>query len=74
MVPRTLFSSFDYRTIYHDNEQDRFGQKLESRIKLQDKEIEKMCSKHYQGFIDAVNDLLEVREQADSVKVCMLVH
>lgn len=58
-----------FRTIYHDNEHEHFAKKLESRIKLQDKEIEKMCHRHYQGFIDAVRELLQVRGQANSVKV-----
>lgn len=57
------------RTIYHDNEHEKFLHKLQSRIKLQDKEIEKMCHWQYQGFIDAVRELLQVRGQANSVKV-----
>ena len=58
-----------FRTIYHDEEHEDFLKKLEARIKLQDKEIEKMCHRHYQGFIDAVRELLQVRGQANSVKV-----
>ena len=59
------------RTIYHDGEHEDFLKKLEARIKLQDKEIEKMCHRHYQGFIDAVRELLQVRGQANAVKVCI---
>ena len=58
-----------FRTIYHDNEHEQFLLKLQQRIKLQDKEIEKMCHWQYQGFIDAVRELLQVRGQANSVKV-----
>lgn len=64
-----MITTIYFRTIYHHNEQEYFHHKLESRIRLQDKEIEKMCNKHYQGFIDAVNELLQVRGQADTVKV-----
>jgi len=56
-------------TIYHNNEHEAFLKKLESRIKLQDKEIEKMCHRHYQGFIDAVRELLQVRGEANTVQV-----
>lgn len=71
---KNFCSTFFFRTIYHHNEQEAFQKKLESRVTLQDKEIEKMCNKHYQGFIDAVNELLQVQEQADSVKVCCLLN
>ncbi|XP_067928317.1 exocyst complex component 6B-like [Watersipora subatra] len=56
------------RTIYQDGEHEAFLKKLEARILLQDKEIEKMCHRHYQGFIDAVRELLQVRGQANLVK------
>lgn len=58
-----------FRTIYHDGEHEDFIKKLQARIQLQDKEVEKMCHRHYQGFIDAVRELLQVRGQANAVKV-----
>lgn len=42
--------------------------KLDSRIKTHDKEIERMCNAHYQGFVDCITELLQVRPQAERLK------
>lgn len=42
---------------------------LDARIKLHDKDIEKMCNAHYQGFIDSIRELLQVRSQANRLNV-----
>lgn len=43
--------------------------KLEDRIRVHDKDIERMCNYHYQGFIESVNELLKVRGEARKLKV-----
>ena len=46
-------------------------EKLDERIKSHDKEIEKMCNHHYQGFIDSIRELLKVRTQAQQLNVSL---
>ena len=43
--------------------------KLEERIRVHDKDIERMCNYHYQGFIESVNELLKVRGEVRKLKV-----
>ena len=45
-----------------------FMKKLDSRIKSHDKDIERMCNAHYQGFVDCIHELLQVRPQAERLK------
>ncbi|XP_053548392.1 exocyst complex component 6 isoform X1 [Bombina bombina] len=58
-------------SVYDDqpNAHQRFMEKLDTRIKNHDKEIEKMCNFHHQGFVDAINELLKVRADAEKLKV-----
>ncbi|XP_017489882.1 PREDICTED: exocyst complex component 6B-like [Rhagoletis zephyria] len=56
------------RAIYDGDEHDRFMEKLDQRIKNHDKDIERMCNCHYQGFVDCIHELLKVRPQATSLK------
>lgn len=42
---------------------------LDARIKQHDRDIEKMCNYHYQGFIDSIRELLQVRSQAQKLNV-----
>ena len=56
-----------FRAIYESKSQDAFLDLLEKRIEEHDSEIEKMCNHHYQGFIDSVRDLLQVREDVASL-------
>lgn len=44
-------------------------EKLETRIRNHDREIEKMCNFHYQGFVDSITELLKVRGEAQKLKV-----
>ncbi|XP_053306061.1 exocyst complex component 6 isoform X4 [Spea bombifrons] len=44
-------------------------EKLDTRIRNHDREIEKMCNFHHQGFVDAINELLKVRADAEKLKV-----
>lgn len=43
--------------------------KLEGRIRNHDREIEKMCNHHFQGFVDSITELLKVRAEAQKLKV-----
>uniref|UniRef100_A0A672RF45 Exocyst complex component n=1 Tax=Sinocyclocheilus grahami TaxID=75366 RepID=A0A672RF45_SINGR len=42
--------------------------KLEGRIRNHDREIEKMCNHHFQGFVDSITELLKVRGEAQKLK------
>ncbi|CAH0553715.1 unnamed protein product [Brassicogethes aeneus] len=53
-----------FRAIYDNGEHVEFRKKLESRIKDHDKDIERLCNVYYQGFIESVRELLEVRSKA----------
>ncbi|XP_049614886.1 exocyst complex component 6 isoform X1 [Syngnathus scovelli] len=57
------------RSIYDDqpNAHVRFMEKLDARIRNHDREIEKMCNFHHQGFVDAITELLKVRNDAEKL-------
>ncbi|KAK5614785.1 Exocyst complex component 6 [Crenichthys baileyi] len=57
------------RSIYDDqpNAHKRFMEKLDARIRNHDREIEKMCNFHHQGFVDAITELLKVRSDAEKL-------
>ncbi|XP_043568420.1 exocyst complex component 6-like isoform X4 [Chiloscyllium plagiosum] len=59
------------RSVYDDqpNAHKRFMEKLEARIRNHDREIEKLCNFHHQGFVDAITELLKVRSNAGKLKV-----
>jgi hypothetical protein len=57
------------RTLYEEEEQDAFHESLSLRIRSHEKDIEKMCNKNYQGFIESVSELLKVRSDAAKLKV-----
>lgn len=65
---------FDYalgcRSVYDNDAEQQFLSKLDERIKTHDREIERMCNYHYQGFVESVNELIKVRSDARSLKVC----
>nr|CAG4643743.1 EOG090X01NK [Lepidurus arcticus] len=50
--------------IYDGVDHGKFMERLDTRIKTYDRDIERMCNVYYQGFIDAVRELLQVRSQA----------
>jgi exocyst complex component 6 len=60
---------FGYRAIYDGDEHKGFMERLDARIKSHDKDIEKMCNFHYQGFIESIRELLQVRTQAQKLNV-----
>lgn len=51
------------------NAHKKFMEKLDACIRNHDKEIEKMCNFHHQGFVDAITELLKVRTDAEKLKV-----
>ncbi|XP_039191973.1 exocyst complex component 6 isoform X4 [Crotalus tigris] len=59
------------RSVYDDqpNAHQKFMEKLDACIRNHDKEIEKMCNFHHQGFVDAITELLKVRADAEKLKV-----
>uniref|UniRef100_A0A4X2LTY3 Exocyst complex component n=1 Tax=Vombatus ursinus TaxID=29139 RepID=A0A4X2LTY3_VOMUR len=59
------------RSVYDDqpNAHQKFMEKLDACIRNHDKEIEKMCNFHHQGFVDAITELLKVRTDAEKLKV-----
>uniref|UniRef100_A0A8C0J5P0 Exocyst complex component EXOC6/Sec15 N-terminal domain-containing protein n=1 Tax=Chelonoidis abingdonii TaxID=106734 RepID=A0A8C0J5P0_CHEAB len=66
----TLLTSVELflRSVYDGEEHGRFMEKLEARIRNHDREIEKMCNFHYQGFVDSITELLKVRGEAQKLK------
>ncbi|CAG5912140.1 unnamed protein product [Menidia menidia] len=63
------------RSIYDDqpNAHRRFMEKLDARIRNHDREIEKMCNFHHQGFVDAITELLKVRADAEKLMVAVIM-
>lgn len=55
--------------MYKSEGHEVFMKKLEESIKQHDKEIEKMCNFHYQGFIESINELLNVKGDTYKLKV-----
>lgn len=55
--------------MYDGQEHGLFMEKLEGRIRNHDREIEKMCNHHFQGFVDSITELLKVRGEAQKLKV-----
>lgn len=43
--------------------------KINERTKNHDKDIERLCNFFYQGFIDSIRELLQVRTQAQKLNV-----
>ena len=60
-----------HRTLYEGGEQESFLDSLLTRIRGHEKDIERMCNKNYQGFIESVSELLKVKSDALKLKVCM---
>lgn len=56
-----------FRSIYEGDEHEKFMENLSARIKNHDKDIEKMCNYHYQGFIESICELLQLKTQVHEV-------
>ncbi|KAL0275355.1 UNVERIFIED_CONTAM: hypothetical protein PYX00_003224 [Menopon gallinae] len=52
-----------FRSIYESDEHKKFMENLDNRIKNHDKDIERMCNYHYQGFIESIRELLRLKTQ-----------
>uniref|UniRef100_A0A672JAQ5 Exocyst complex component n=1 Tax=Salarias fasciatus TaxID=181472 RepID=A0A672JAQ5_SALFA len=55
-------------SVYDGQEHGLFMEKLDARIRNHDREIEKMCNHHFQGFVDSITELLKVRGEAQKLK------
>ncbi|XP_047469838.1 exocyst complex component 6B-like isoform X2 [Penaeus chinensis] len=66
--PDTSRVALVIRTIYDGDEHGKFMERLDTRIRNHDRDIERMCNHHYQGFIDSIRELLQVRSQAHKLK------
>lgn len=55
--------------MYDGQEHGLFMEKLDARIRNHDREIEKLCNHHFQGFVDSITELLKVRGEAQKLKV-----
>ncbi|XP_024910197.1 exocyst complex component 6B-like isoform X2 [Cynoglossus semilaevis] len=56
------------RSVYDGQEHGLFMDKLDIRIRNHDRDIEKMCNHHFQGFVDSITELLKVRGEAQKLK------
>uniref|UniRef100_A0A3B5AB59 Exocyst complex component n=1 Tax=Stegastes partitus TaxID=144197 RepID=A0A3B5AB59_9TELE len=56
------------RSVYDGQEHGLFMEKLDGRIRNHDRDIEKMCNHHFQGFVDSITELLKVRGEAQKLK------
>lgn len=57
------------RSVYDGQEHGLFMEKLDARIRNHDRDIERMCNHHFQGFVDSITELLKVRGEAQKLKV-----
>lgn len=53
-----------FRSILEGNNTESLSEQLDQRIRSHDKDIERICNLYYQGFIDSIQELLQVRTQA----------
>uniref|UniRef100_A0A8C4HA29 Exocyst complex component n=1 Tax=Dicentrarchus labrax TaxID=13489 RepID=A0A8C4HA29_DICLA len=67
ILPAVFSFSFS-RSVYDGQEHGLFMEKLDARIRNHDREIEKMCNHHFQGFVDSITELLKVRGEAQKLK------
>nr|CDJ86544.1 Exocyst complex subunit Sec15 domain containing protein [Haemonchus contortus]CDJ96443.1 Exocyst complex subunit Sec15 domain containing protein [Haemonchus contortus] len=56
------------RAIYDCGDVRKFSRALEHRIHQYDRNIQKVCSFHYQGFVDSMKELLLLKERCSDIK------
>ncbi|KAL3981604.1 Exocyst complex subunit Sec15-like family protein [Acanthocheilonema viteae] len=56
------------RAIYDCGDVHKFARALEHRIHHYDKSIQRICSYHYQGYVDAMKQLLQLKTQSLEIK------
>ena len=66
---RVVWTVLFDRSVYEGPEPEKFLDHLDARIMSHNKEIERMCNHHYQGFIESVHSLLQVRSDVEKLKV-----
>uniref|UniRef100_H2YEW4 Exocyst complex component n=1 Tax=Ciona savignyi TaxID=51511 RepID=H2YEW4_CIOSA len=64
----TAFIGASLRAVYEGNDHAKFLDRLDCRIKQHDRDIERMCNFHYQGFIESITELINVRSDAERLK------
>ena len=69
MKDKLVFHIYFFSSVYDGHEHGLFVEKLDARIRNHDREIEKMCNHHFQGFVDSITELLKVRGEAQKLKV-----
>uniref|UniRef100_H2YEW3 Exocyst complex component n=1 Tax=Ciona savignyi TaxID=51511 RepID=H2YEW3_CIOSA len=69
----TAFIGASLRAVYEGNDHAKFLDRLDCRIKQHDRDIERMCNFHYQGFIESITELINVRSDAERLKVGTVV-
>lgn len=70
--PKFWLEKKNFRAIYDNDEHVAFLDKLDQRIKHHNKDIERLCNVYYQGFIESIRELLEVRSQAKKLNVTIV--
>lgn len=56
------------RAIYDCGDVHKFARALEHRIHHYDKSIQRICSYHYQGYVDAMKQLLQLKTRSLEIK------
>ena len=71
MYIRICFAGYTvtFRAIYDSGNVHKFLRALEKKIRHYDKDIEKVCSFHYQDFIEAINKLLQLKGGCRALRV-----
>lgn len=59
----------NFRAIYDTGDVHKFVRALERRITHYDKNILKVCTYHYQGFLDSVKQLINLTDKCSEIKV-----
>ncbi|XP_076812574.1 exocyst complex component 6B-like isoform X2 [Clavelina lepadiformis] len=72
-IERGFFLGPALRAVYEGNDHEKFLERLDCRIKQHDRDIERMCNFHYQGFIESITELINVRSDAEKLKSQTLV-
>uniref|UniRef100_A0A8C6KAD4 Exocyst complex component n=1 Tax=Nothobranchius furzeri TaxID=105023 RepID=A0A8C6KAD4_NOTFU len=68
LCEEALYKKGSKDTLYDGQEHGLFMEKLDARIRNHDRDIEKMCNHHFQGFVDSITELLKVRGEAQKLK------
>ncbi|CAD6187134.1 unnamed protein product [Caenorhabditis auriculariae] len=56
------------RAIYDCGDVHKFSRALQQRIHQYDKNIQKVCAFHYQGFVDSMKELMTLKDQCREIK------